>query len=133
MTITQLVTQAQAGSRAAFGELYESLAGDLYRMALYTLGSQQDAEDAVADTFAEAWKGIKNLREPEAFRSWMFRILSARCKRQIVLLSVLEGYTTREIASMLEMPQGTVSSKLSRSLKKLRLQLQDTDGKEAAR
>ena len=39
MTITQLVTQAQAGSRAAFGELYESLAGDLYRMALYTLGS----------------------------------------------------------------------------------------------
>lgn len=157
MTITQLVTQAQAGSRAAFGELYESLAGDLYRMALYTLGSQQDAEDAVADTFAEAWKGIKNLREPEAFRSWMFRILSARCKRQvaqivtrkkeidldsyyetaeerqIVLLSVLEGYTMREIASMLEMPQGTVSSKLSRSLKKLRLQLQDTDGKEAAR
>ena len=180
MTITQLVTQAQAGSRAAFGELYESLAGDLYRMALYTLGSQQDAEDAGADTFAEAWKGIKNLREPEAFRSWMFRILSARCKRQvaqivtrkkeidldsyyetaeeaapetatrraelsealgtlspeerqIVLLSVLEGYTTREIASMLEMPQGTVSSKLSRSLKKLRLQLQDTDGKEAAR
>lgn len=69
MTITQLVTQAQAGSRAAFGELYESLAGDLYRMALYTLGSQQDAEDAVADTFAEAWKGIKNLREPEAFRA----------------------------------------------------------------
>lgn len=59
MTITQLVTQAQAGSRAAFGELYESLAGDLYRMALYTLGSQQDAEDAVADTFAEAWKGKK--------------------------------------------------------------------------
>lgn len=83
MTITQLVTQAQAGSRAAFGELYESLAGDLYRMALYTLGSGPDAEDAVADTFAEAWKGIKNLREPEAFRSWMFRILSARCKRQV--------------------------------------------------
>lgn len=177
MTITQLVTQAQAGSRAAFGELYESLAGDLYRMALYTLGSQQDAEDAVADTFTEAWKGIKNLREPEAFRSWMFRILSARCKRQvaqivtrkkeidldsyyetaeeaapetvtrraelsealgtlspeerqIVLLSVLERYTMREIAGMLGLPQGTVSSKLSRSLHKLRKFLQEPDGKE---
>lgn len=177
MTITQLVTQAQAGSRAAFSELYESLAGDLYRMALYTLGSQQDAEDAVADTFAEAWKGIKNLREPEAFRSWMFRILSARCKRQvaqivtrkkeidldsyyetaeeampetatrraelrealqslsaeerqIVLLSVLERYTMREIAGMLGLPQGTVSSKLSRSLHKLRKFLQEPDGKE---
>lgn len=180
MSITQQVTAAQSGSRAAFGELYESLAGDLYRMALYTLGNRQDAEDAVADTFAEAWKGIKGLREPEAFRSWIFRILSARCKRQIakivtrrkeidldsyyesseeaspetatcraelldaldslsgeerqiVLLSVLEGYTMREIAEMLSLPQGTVSSKLSRSLKKLRLQLQDTDGKEEAK
>lgn len=54
-------------------------------------------------------------------------------ERQIVLLSVLERYTMREIAGMLGLPQGTVSSKLSRSLKKLRLQLQDTDGKEAAR
>ena len=180
MSITQQVIEAQGGSRAAFGALYESLAGDLYRMALYTLGSRQDAEDAVADTFAEAWKGIKNLREPEAFRGWIFRILSARCKRQIakimtrkkeidldsyyetaeeavpetttcraelrealesltpeerqiVLLSVLEGYTMREIAEMLALPQGTVSSKLSRSLKKLRLQLQDIDGKEGAK
>ena len=151
MSITQQVKEAQSGSRAAFGALYESLAGDLYRMALYTLGSRQDAEDAVADTFAEAWKGIKKLREPEAFRSYETaeeaspEIATCRAElhealgrlapeeRQIVLLSVLEGYTMREIATMLEMPQGTVSSKLSRSLKKLRLQLQDTDGKEAAR
>ena len=83
MTITQQVIEAQKGSRAAFGALYESMAGDLYRMALYTLGNPQDAEDAVAETFAEAWKGLKNLREPEAFRSWMFRILSFRCKRKI--------------------------------------------------
>ena len=50
-----------------------------------------------------------------------------------MLLSVLEGYTMREIAEMLALPQGTVSSKLSRSLKKLRLQLQDIDGKEGAK
>ena len=36
MTITQQVIEAQKGSRAAFGALYESMAGDLYRMALYT-------------------------------------------------------------------------------------------------
>ena len=41
-------------------------------------------------------------------------------ERQIVLLSVLEGYTMREIAGMLGLPQGTVSSKLHRTLKKLR-------------
>jgi DNA-directed RNA polymerase specialized sigma24 family protein len=47
-------------------------------------------------------------------------------ERQIVLLSVLEGYTMREIAQMLELPQGTVSSKLHRTLKKLRRMLGDT-------
>ena len=126
MTITQQVIEAQKGSRAAFGALYESMAGDLYRMALYTLGNPQDAEDAVAETFAEAWKGLKNLREPEAFRSWMFRILSFRCKRKIGRYVAQR----REIAAMLGLPQGTVSSKLSRTLKKLRRQLQE-NGKEA--
>ena len=46
-------------------------------------------------------------------------------ERQIVLLSVLQGYTMREIAEMLELPQGTVSSKLHRTFKKLRRMLED--------
>ena len=47
-------------------------------------------------------------------------------ERQIVLLSVLEGYTMREIGEILTLPQGTVSSKLHRTLKKLRRMLGDT-------
>lgn len=167
MTLSEQVVLAQSGDRAAFGALYEAVSTELYRMALYTLGNPQDAEDAVAETFMEAWRGIAGLRDPEAFRGWIFRILSFRCKRkigqyilhrkeidldsyyetaeeaapetgtlraelvnalehlsaeerEIVLLSVLEGYTQREIAEMLQLPQGTVSSKLHRSLKKLR-------------
>lgn len=165
----QDIERARDGDREAFGRLYEAVALDLYRMALYTLGDPQDAEDMVAETFLEAWKGIHNLRETDRFRQWMFRILSVRCKRrvaryiqekgnididdyleegvpdtggpraevrdamarlapderQIVLLSVLEGYTMREIAGMLGLPQGTVSSKLHRTLKKLRQMLGD--------
>lgn len=166
----QDVAKAREGDREAFGRLYDGVARELYRVALYTLGNPQDAEDVVAETFLEAWKGIRGLREPERFRQWMLRILSIRCKRrvgryvqekgnididdyieegvpdssglraevrdamarlapeerQIVLLSVLEGYTMREIAQMLELPQGTVSSKLHRTLKKLRRMLEDT-------
>ena len=165
----QDIERARDGDRQAFGRLYEAVALDLYRMALYTLGDPQDAEDMVAETFLEAWKGIHNLRETDRFRQWMLRILSVRCKRrvaryiqekgnididdyleegvpdtggpraevrdamarlapderQIVLLSVLEGYTMREIAGMLGLPQGTVSSKLHRTLKKLRQMLGD--------
>lgn len=166
----QDVARAREGDREAFGRLYDGVARELYRVALYTLGNPQDAENVVAETFLEAWKGIQGLREPERFRQWMLRILSIRCKRrvgryvqekgnididdyieegvpdssgpqaevrdamarlapeerQIVLLSVLEGYTMREIAQMLELPQGTVSSKLHRTLKKLRRMLGDT-------
>lgn len=165
----QDIERARNGDREAFGRLYEAVALDLYRMALYTLGDPQDAEDMVAETFLDAWKGIHNLRETDRFRQWMLRILSVRCKRrvaryiqekgnididdyleegvpdtggpraevrdamarlapderQIVLLSVLEGYTMREIAGMLGLPQGTVSSKLHRTLKKLRQMLGD--------
>lgn len=164
------VTKAKAGDREAFGRLYDAVAKDLYRAALYTLGNPQDAEDIVAETFLEAWKGIHTLREEGSFRQWIMRILSIRCKRriggyvrekgnidiedylgegvpddnapraevreamarlnpeerQIVLLSVLEGYTMREIGEILTLPQGTVSSKLHRTLKKLRRMLGDT-------
>lgn len=41
-------------------------------------------------------------------------------ERMIVILSVLHGYTNREIAEMLGKPQGTVSSKLHRTYGKLR-------------
>ncbi len=164
------IAKARDGDREAFGRLYDAVARDLYRAALYTLGNPQDAEDAVAETFLEAWKGIHALREEGSFRQWIMRILSVRCKRriggyvkekgnvdiedyieegvpddsapraevreamsrlapeerQIVVLSVLEGYAMREIGEMLSMPQGTVSSKLHRTLKKLRRMLEDS-------
>lgn len=40
-------------------------------------------------------------------------------ERNIVLLSVVGGYKSHEISKMLDMPSGTVRSKLARSLKKL--------------
>ncbi len=147
--------------------MYDMIAPELYKVALYTLGNQQDAEDAVSETFVEAYKGIKNLRDESSFKRWMMTILSVRCKRhiagyikerknididdileepstpdnisqsdkisiwdametlseeerQIVMLATVQGYTTREVSEMMELPHGTVSSKLHRTLKKLR-------------
>ena len=41
-------------------------------------------------------------------------------ERMILILSVLHGYTTKEIAEMIKKPHGTVSSKLHRTYAKLR-------------
>ena len=45
-------------------------------------------------------------------------------ERQIVVLSVLQGYTAREISVIVNSPQGTVSSKLFRAFKKMRKYLE---------
>lgn len=164
-----VVVSARAGDAESFSLLYEQVQDELYKYALYTLGNAHDAEDAVADTFVEAYKGISGLRDENAFKAWIFRILSARMKRKIgdiikrkntmniedfvgeftaqtdveretsdrvillgalgrlsneermiVVLSAVQGYTTREIAEMLGCPHGTVSSKLHRALLKMR-------------
>lgn len=46
-------------------------------------------------------------------------------ERQIIAFSVLEGYTTKEISSIMGSPQGTVSSKLHRALIKVRRMLEE--------
>lgn len=46
-------------------------------------------------------------------------------ERQIVVLHAVAGFKQREIADMLEMPLSTVLSKYSRSLKKLRVILEE--------
>jgi RNA polymerase sigma-70 factor (ECF subfamily) len=48
-------------------------------------------------------------------------------ERFIVALSVLQGYTTKEIAKILSAPQGTISSKLHRTLAKLRRMLETSN------
>ncbi len=167
MIDTEIVRSAKEGNKESFAQVYDMIAPELYRVALYTLGNAQDAEDAVSETFVEAYKGIKNLRDESSFKRWMMTILSVRCKRhiagyikerknvdiddileepslpdgvspsdkisvwdavstlpvderQIIILATVQGYTTREVSEMLELPHGTVSSKLHRTLKKLR-------------
>ena len=79
----QLVRRAQKGDAHAFSRLYETIFQDLYRFAVYTLRHPQDAEDAVSETVADAFAQIASLREAAAFRSWIFRILSAKCRRRM--------------------------------------------------
>ncbi|MGX8703363.1 MAG: RNA polymerase sigma factor [Lachnospiraceae bacterium] len=77
----ELAARAKGGDPEAFGSLYGMVYKDLYRYAYYMLGQKEDAEDAVMETVCEAYTQIRQLREPDAFKGWIFRILTARVKR----------------------------------------------------
>ncbi len=77
------VRQARLGDKDSFAKVYQQIAEDLYRVALYSLGNSHDAQDVVSETFIEAYKGIRKLRDENSFKPWIMRILSIRCKRKI--------------------------------------------------
>lgn len=74
-----------------FIELYTAVYKDLYRYALYVLGNREDAEDAVGEAVVDAYAEFGKLRDKGAFKGWIFKILSAKCKRK------LKGYVNRTV------------------------------------
>lgn len=78
----KLVKKAKRGDSEAFADLYTNVYQDMYRFALYTLGHQEDAKDAVSEAVLSAFSSIKKLKKEEAFRSWIFRILFVKCKEK---------------------------------------------------
>ncbi|MCM1315089.1 MAG: sigma-70 family RNA polymerase sigma factor [Prevotella sp.] len=76
------VKLAKKGDTTAFSRLYETVYKDLYHIALYSLKSSHDASDVVSDTVLDAFCSIDKLRDPEKFRNWIMKILSAKIKRR---------------------------------------------------
>lgn len=58
-------------------------AGRLHRIALAMLAREADGEDAVQEALVRAWIGLKTLREPQYFETWLCRILINECKRML--------------------------------------------------
>ena len=81
--IHSLVPAAKKGDKSAFSQLYQEIYKDLYKFAFYCLKNETDAEDAVSEAVMDAWENLPKLREDGAFRAWMFKILSAKCKRKM--------------------------------------------------
>ena len=162
MNKKELVLKAKEGDVDAFCRLYSEIKEKLYQYAYYKLGNNHDAQDAVYDCVVSAFTQLSNLRKPEYFNSWIFKILSNKCsyyikhqifqkenkniddvitlqvedkyysevykaleklnpmERELVLLSAVAGFNSKEIANVIGLTPGGVRSKISRSLKKMR-------------
>src|SRR5215212_651076 len=74
-----LVRAGQAGVTSALEQLVSMHQRSLYAVCRGVLGSAEDAEDAVQETFLRAFRSLESFRGNAAFRTWLFRIALNVC------------------------------------------------------
>ena len=70
----ELIKRAQAGGKEAFEELFLQNKDKIFGTAYRLLGNVPDAEDAVSDTFLNAYRYLKSFKGESAFSTWLYRI-----------------------------------------------------------
>jgi RNA polymerase sigma-70 factor (ECF subfamily) len=90
-----LVQAAQLGNVAAFGQLYERYAGDVYRYVAARSLDRGLAEDFTSETFLRAFRAITSVTyRGRAFRAWLITIA-----RHIVLDFAKSSYRRCEVST----------------------------------
>jgi RNA polymerase sigma-70 factor (ECF subfamily) len=84
----ELVQEVQNGRRHAFAELMRRYQERVYWVARRIVGSHDDADDIVQETFVKAYLSLGEFRGDSSFYTWIYRIavnmsLNALRKRKI--------------------------------------------------
>jgi RNA polymerase sigma-70 factor (ECF subfamily) len=75
----QLVERCQGGDRAAFEELYNRYYRRLFHFCLRRLHESHEAEDAVQESFARAWRALPSFAGERRFYPWLTVIAGNVC------------------------------------------------------
>jgi RNA polymerase sigma-70 factor (ECF subfamily) len=76
---TDLVIRAQRGDRGAFGVLATEIAKRFVVTARKILRDHDLADDATQRALVSVWRDLPQLREPERFEAWSYRLLVRAC------------------------------------------------------
>lgn len=75
MNLQQVIIRCQMGEKEAFRELFEVVEKSALATAYLISKDKETAEDILQETYIKCFKEIKNIHNPNAFKTWFFRIL----------------------------------------------------------
>ncbi|KNY28154.1 RNA polymerase sigma factor [Pseudobacteroides cellulosolvens] len=70
-----LIRQCQTGDKDSLGKLYRIYSQNALGTAYLISNSRGIAEDIVQEAFIQCFKHIRNLRDPQTFDAWFYKIL----------------------------------------------------------
>jgi RNA polymerase sigma-70 factor (ECF subfamily) len=73
------ISALRNGDRDAFADLCERYRRQLHVHCYRMLGSVDDADDLVQDTFLKAWQARRSFEGRSLFRTWLYRIATNAC------------------------------------------------------
>ncbi len=120
-TDAQIVRAVLGGDTEAFGVLVDRYQERCLRLALHIVGSREDAEDAVQESFLRAYRYLGGYREQEKFAAWLYRILVNQCRtllarRRRLELPMAEWEWDVAAASDAGVENGALRAELTRAL-----------------
>lgn len=74
-----LVRQAGGGDTAAMERLLMRAQEAAWRFSMSVCGRADDAEDAMQEALIKTYRYVARIREPEAFRPWLYRTVRNAC------------------------------------------------------
>jgi RNA polymerase sigma-70 factor, ECF subfamily len=78
-----LVRAAAAGDRSAFTELVATHHRDLLRLAMVITADPELAEDAAQAAWQQAWRKLRQLRDPARVRPWLLSIAANEARQAL--------------------------------------------------
>jgi RNA polymerase sigma-70 factor, ECF subfamily len=78
-----LVEKIKSGDYDAFSDMVNRYEGKVYRLAIRMLRNQEDAEDALQETFLQVYRGVKDFEGRSSFSTWLFRLATNVCLMKI--------------------------------------------------
>lgn len=75
----RIIKKAQAGSESDFEALILGCQGRAYSIAYRYLNNQEDAMDALQETFIKAYRSLGTFKGNSSFQTWIYRIVVNTC------------------------------------------------------